>query len=82
MGDRWNLLIVRDLLVGPMRFNELITSLHGIATNLLSQRLRTLEVVGIVERRLGDTGVLYALTPWGAGLREPVEALEIGRAHV
>jgi DNA-binding HxlR family transcriptional regulator len=75
VGDRWNLLIVRDLLVGPMRFNELRASLHGIATNLLSQRLRTLEAVGIVERRLGDTGVLYALTTWGAGLREPIEAL-------
>lgn len=75
VGDRWNLLIVRDLLVGPMRFNELITSLHGIATNLLSERLRTLEAVGIVERRLGDAGVLYALTPWGTGLREPIEAL-------
>lgn len=75
VGDRWNLLIVRDLLVGPMRFNELIASLHGIATNLLSERLRTLEAMGIVERRLGDAGVLYALTPWGAGLREPIEAL-------
>lgn len=75
VGDRWNLLIVRDLLVGPMRFNELVAALHGIATNLLSQRLRTLETVGIVERRLADAGVLYALTPWGAGLREPIEAL-------
>lgn len=75
VGDRWNLLIVRDLLIGPMRFKELITSLHGIATNLLSQRLRTLEAAGIVERRLGDTGVCYALTPWGAELREPIEAL-------
>jgi DNA-binding HxlR family transcriptional regulator len=75
VGDRWNLLIVRDLLAGPRRFNELVTSLHGIATNLLSERLRTLEAVGIVERRLGDVGVLYALTPWGEGLREPIEAL-------
>lgn len=75
VGDRWNLLIARDLLVGPMRFNELRASLHGIATNLLTERLRVLEATGIVERRLGDAGVLYALTPWGSGLREPIEAL-------
>ncbi|GLZ78493.1 transcriptional regulator [Actinorhabdospora filicis] len=75
VGDRWNLLIARDLLVGPMRFNELKTSLHGVATNLLTERLRALEAAGIVERRLGDTGVHYALTPWGTGLREPIEAL-------
>lgn len=75
VGDRWNLLIARDLLIGPMRFSELHASLHGIATNLLSERLRTLEAEGIVERRLGETGVRYALTPWGEGLREPIEAL-------
>lgn len=75
VGDRWNLLIVRELLPGPMRYNELKTSLAGIATNLLAERLRSLERTGIVERRLGDAGVLYALTPWGAGLREPLEAL-------
>ncbi|WP_157254389.1 winged helix-turn-helix transcriptional regulator [Nonomuraea typhae] len=75
VGDRWNLLIVRELLPGPLRYNELKTSLAGIATNLLAERLRSLEGNGIVERRLGDAGVLYALTPWGAGLREPMEAL-------
>lgn len=75
VGDRWNLLIVRELLPGPLRYNELKTSLAGIATNLLAERLRSLEENGIVERRLGDAGVIYALTPWGAGLREPMEAL-------
>lgn len=75
VGDRWNLLIVRELLPGPLRYNELKTSLTGIATNLLAERLRSLEGNGIVERGLGDAGVLYALTPWGAGLREPMEAL-------
>ncbi|TCO55787.1 winged helix-turn-helix transcriptional regulator [Actinocrispum wychmicini] len=75
VGDRWNLLIVRELLPGPLRYNELRASLAGIATNLLAERLRSLEATGIVERRLGDVGVLYALTPWGAGLREPMEAL-------
>ncbi|MFI9557515.1 winged helix-turn-helix transcriptional regulator [Nonomuraea endophytica] len=75
VGDRWNLLIVRELLPGPLRYNELKTSLTGIATNLLAERLRSLEGNGIVERQLGDAGVLYALTPWGAELREPMEAL-------
>lgn len=75
VGDRWNLLIVRELLPGPMRYSSLKASLAGIATNLLAERLRMLEGHGIVERRLGDAGVLYALTQWGAELREPMEAL-------
>lgn len=75
IGDRWTLLIVRELLPGSMRYTELKTSLTGIATNLLAERLRTMEANGIVERRLGEAGVVYALTPWGAGLREPMEAL-------
>lgn len=75
VGDRWSLLIVRDLLPGPMRYTELKTSLTGIATNLLAERLRTMEANGIVERRLEEAGVAYALTPWGMGLREPLEAL-------
>jgi len=75
VGDRWTFLIVRELLPGPMRYTELKASLAGIATNLLAERLRTLEANGIVERRLEKAGVVYALTPWGAGLREPMEAL-------
>ncbi|WP_248861283.1 winged helix-turn-helix transcriptional regulator [Streptomyces halobius] len=75
MGDRWTLLIARELLPSPMRYTELKASLAGIATNLLAERLRTLEANGIVERRLEEAGVVYALTPWGAGLREPMEAL-------
>ncbi|MFI6293842.1 winged helix-turn-helix transcriptional regulator [Nonomuraea sp. NPDC050790] len=75
VGERWTLLIVRELLPGPMRYTELKTSLAGIATNLLADRLRALESNGILERRLEDTGVVYALTPWGAELREPMEAL-------
>lgn len=75
VGERWTLLIVRELLPGPLRYTELKTSLAGIATNLLADRLRALESNGIVQRQLGETGVLYALTPRGAGLREPMEAL-------
>ncbi|MFA5712401.1 winged helix-turn-helix transcriptional regulator [Mycolicibacterium sp.] len=76
VGDRWNLLIVRQLLVGPARYQELRDGLAGIATNLLTNRLRDLEAAGVVERRLVDGGAIaYALTPWGAELREPIEGL-------
>jgi DNA-binding HxlR family transcriptional regulator len=77
VGDRWNLLIVRQLLIGPARYRELLDGLGGVATNLLADRLRDLETAGVVERRLAEEGnaIVYALTPWGAELREPVEGL-------
>ena len=77
VGDRWNLLIVRQLLMTPARYRDLIDGLPGIATNLLTDRLRDLETAGVVERRLAEEGnaITYALTPWGAELREPVESL-------
>ncbi|WP_028921026.1 winged helix-turn-helix transcriptional regulator [Pseudonocardia acaciae] len=77
VGDRWNLLIVRQLLMAPARYRELLDGLPGVATNLLADRLRDLEAAGVVERRLAEQGnaVEYALTPWGAELREPVEGL-------
>jgi DNA-binding HxlR family transcriptional regulator len=77
VGDRWNLLIVRQLLIAPARYRDLIDGLPGIATNLLADRLRDLEASGVVERRLAGSGsvVEYALTPWGAELRQPIESL-------
>jgi DNA-binding HxlR family transcriptional regulator len=77
VGERWNLLIVRQLLIGPARYGELREGLSGIATNLLTDRLRTLETTGVVERRLSEdaNAITYALTPWGAQLREPIDAL-------
>ncbi|MFD9891392.1 winged helix-turn-helix transcriptional regulator [Amycolatopsis sp. NPDC059027] len=77
VGDRWNLLIVRQLLVAPARYRDLLDGLPGIATNLLTDRLRDLEASGVVERRLAGEGsvVEYALTPWGAELRQPIESL-------
>jgi DNA-binding HxlR family transcriptional regulator len=77
VGDRWNLLIVRQLLIAPARYRDLIAGLPGIATNLLADRLRDLEASGVVERRLAGEGsvVEYALTPWGAELRQPIESL-------
>ena len=53
IGDRWNLLVIRELLLqGPCRYTDLRNGLPGIATNLLSDRLRELEAAGLV--RLGD----------------------------
>jgi DNA-binding HxlR family transcriptional regulator len=77
VGDRWNLLIVRQLLMAPARYRELLDGLPGVATNLLADRLRDLETAGVVERRLAEEGnaIVYALTPWGAELREPIESL-------
>lgn len=72
IGDRWALLVVRELLEGPRRYNELVEGLPGIATNLLAERLRELESRGVVERRDGGR---YALTPWGQGLHEAIYAL-------
>jgi DNA-binding HxlR family transcriptional regulator len=77
VGDRWNLLIVRQLLIAPARYRELLDGLPGVATNLLTDRLRDLETAGVVERRLAEeaNAIMYALTPWGAELREPIEGL-------
>ncbi|MFD3426292.1 winged helix-turn-helix transcriptional regulator [Nocardia fluminea] len=77
VGDRWNLLIVRELLLAPARYRDLIEGMPGVATNLLADRLRDLEASGVVERRLTGAGsvVEYALTPWGAELRGPIESL-------
>src|SRR5919108_4394339 len=77
VGDRWNLLIVRQLLVGPARYGQLLDGLPGMATNLLAHRLRHLEAAGVVQRELAAEGnaIRYSLTSWGGELREPIEAL-------
>jgi len=77
IGDRWNLLIVRELLIRERRHTELRAALPGVASNLLTDRLRHLVAAGIVERRQeeGRKAVVYALTPRGADLREPVLGL-------
>ena len=68
IGDRWTLLIIRELLLqGPSRYAELQRGLPGIATNLLADRLRDLEAEGIVVRKDG----IASLTPRGREL-EPV----------
>jgi DNA-binding HxlR family transcriptional regulator len=72
VGDRWSLLIVRELLIGPRRYSDIRAALPGIATNLLAARLRDLAGDGIVVR--GDDG-RYELTEFGRGLEEIVHGL-------
>jgi DNA-binding HxlR family transcriptional regulator len=73
IGDRWNLLIVRELLVrGPSRYTDLQYGLPGIATNLLADRLRQLEAGGLVEREDAPAPIattLFRLTARGEALR-------------
>ncbi len=81
VGERWTLLLVRDLLVGPRRFRDLQHSLKGIGSNLLSDRLKELESAGVIERR-GNGVHRYALTASGKALEPAVLALvRWGLAH-
>jgi DNA-binding HxlR family transcriptional regulator len=80
VGERWTLLIIRELLIGPRRFKDLMDGLPGISTNLLTERLKSLELQGILCRRVlpppaGST--VYQLTPLGQSLEKPI--LELGR---
>jgi DNA-binding HxlR family transcriptional regulator len=79
VGDRWTLLIVRELLLGDgLRYTDLLNGLPGIATNLLAQRLRDLEESGVVQREEAPPPIattLYRITPRGAALRPVLKAL-------
>jgi DNA-binding HxlR family transcriptional regulator len=68
VGDRWALLVVRELLLGPKRFTDLRDGLPGIGPNVLSQRLKELEEVGVVQQRVlpaPAASTVYELTEWG-----------------
>jgi DNA-binding HxlR family transcriptional regulator len=77
VGDRWSLLIIRDLLTGAKRFTDLMDRLGGITPKTLSHRLRELEDDGIVavDREPGRREVWYRLTPAGADLGPVVDEL-------
>ena len=78
VGERWSLLIVRDLLKGPRRYTDLAEGLPGIGTNVLASRLRDLESAGIVtKRRLAPPApvTVYELTDYGRDLEETIHAL-------
>ena len=76
IGERWSLLLIRDLLVGPKRYKELTRSLQGMGTNLLASRLRELEAEGIIEKTDRQAGGhAYALTDAGRALEPAILAL-------
>jgi DNA-binding HxlR family transcriptional regulator len=79
IGEKWSLLIVRDLLRGPQRFTDLLRYLGGITPKWLTLRLRDLEQAGIVERdhTAGRREVWYRLTPKGEELAPVVTALAV-----
>ncbi len=84
VGGRWTLLVIRELLVGPRRFKDLLDGLPGISTNLLSQRLKSLEEQGIVCRRFLPPPVasnVYELTAVGRALKPAVLELNTWGSH-
>lgn len=78
VGERWALLVVRELLLGPKRFTDLRAGLPGASPDVLAQRLRELEAAGVLRRRkLGPpvSSQVYELTEWGSELEPVVVAL-------
>lgn len=77
LGDRWTLLIVRELVLGVGRFNQIYRGLPGISRSVLTERLRRLEDLGVIHRQETDDARVreYRLTEVGDGLREVVSAL-------
>jgi len=80
IGDRWALLIVRELLQGPKRYTDLAAQLPGIGTNILAARLRDLETGGVVTKRLlppPAASRVYELTPYGLALKPVIRDLAL-----
>jgi DNA-binding HxlR family transcriptional regulator len=78
VGDRWSMIIARELTLGPKRFNELLQSVHGITPAVLTARLRELERTGIVDQYplpAPARVMVYDLTDWGQGLEPILRAL-------
>jgi DNA-binding HxlR family transcriptional regulator len=78
VGTRWALLVVRELILGPKRFSDLLAGLDGIRADVLAQRLRELEECGVVSRRelpVPAASRVYELTAWGAELEPALRAL-------
>lgn len=75
VGERWGLLVVRDLLVGPRRYGELAAGLPRIPSNVLAARLKELQAAGIIRRAPRSRVVVYELTPYGRELEPVVLAL-------
>ncbi|GAA1952877.1 winged helix-turn-helix transcriptional regulator [Nocardioides panacihumi] len=78
VGDRWSLIVVRELMLGPRRFADLQSAVVGITPTVLTERLRHLAGVGVVEHATLDDLArtrAYRLTPWGRGLEDVMAAL-------
>jgi DNA-binding HxlR family transcriptional regulator len=75
VGERWALLIIRDLLVGPRRYGELAAGLPRIPSNVLAARLKELQEAGVIRRAPRSRVVVYELTPYGRELEPVVLAL-------
>ena len=78
LGERWTLLVVRDLIAGPKRYTDLHRGLPGLATDLLTERLRALEEAGLVRRRElppPSPAMVYELTERGRELEPAIIAL-------
>jgi len=75
VGERWAMLIVRDLLVGPRRYGELAAGLPRIPSNILASRLKELQTAGILRRAPRSRVIVYELTPYGRELEPVVLAL-------
>ena len=78
LGERWTLLLIRELLIGPRRYTDLLKALPGIGTNLLANRLKGLEAAGVVQRSElppPAASSVYELTERGSELEESIVAL-------
>jgi DNA-binding HxlR family transcriptional regulator len=78
IGERWSMLIARELMLGGLRFSDLRAVLPGISAKVLTERLGALEGAGILRRCRDGTGVnvqIYELTEWGRGLEDVMQAL-------
>ena len=85
VGDRWTLLVVRELLDGPQRYGDLLAALTPIATDMLASRLRDLESHGLLRKRALSkpaTGSVYELTEDGRALEEVVDAFARWGRHL
>jgi len=84
VGDRWELLIVRELLHGPKRYTDLSEGLPGIGTNILAARLRDLEANGVIAKRMlppPAASRVYELTDYGRELRPVMRELAMWGAR-
>ena len=78
VGERWTLLVVRELMEGPKRYTDLAAGLHGIGTNILADRLKELEAAGLVEKHKlppPAASTVYELTAAGRQLRPVLHEL-------